>query len=231
MTTEISVSQIGSSAGTLYLYAGEGTGGAIPVTVIAGSAAYSAGMRTGDEITHIEGIPVDSSSYLSVISLMEGGSEVQVDYTRDGVAGHAMVRCTTDRIRSSDQMEISGIYIDTATDADGKTCGAIVMSIAEGSPWYKAGLRAGDVIIGMDGKTVEDVSGLDGVEGAKQISYMCGGHAGIVEVEDAKRAAEESKAEIEKRYSEAVEPAKPSLDTRIIAGPVRNPFLDAVRPS
>ncbi|XPP25579.1 MAG: S1C family serine protease [Leucobacter sp.] len=63
------------------------TGGLL-VALTPGGAAESAGLKVGDVITSVNGIPVDSGTTLSaVIRMQEGGSEVVIGYTRGGEPG------------------------------------------------------------------------------------------------------------------------------------------------
>ncbi len=62
--------------------------GALLTDITRGGAADQAGLRAGDVVTSINGIPVDSGTTLSaLVRMQEGGSEVTLAYTREGVPG------------------------------------------------------------------------------------------------------------------------------------------------
>lgn len=56
--------------------------------IVRGGAAAKAGLRVGDVITAVDGVPAaDGTSVSALIRMHAGDSEVTVDYTRGGVAG------------------------------------------------------------------------------------------------------------------------------------------------
>ncbi len=70
--------------------------GALLTGITRGGAADEAGLKTGDVVTGIDGLPVDSGTSLSALVRMhEGGSTVNITYTRGGVAGETKVALGT----------------------------------------------------------------------------------------------------------------------------------------
>lgn len=70
--------------------------GGLLVDVSPGGAADEAGLRAGDVITSIDGVPaVDGTSVSALVRMHPGGSEVKVEYTRDGEAGETTVELGT----------------------------------------------------------------------------------------------------------------------------------------
>ncbi len=70
--------------------------GGLIAEVVSGGAADEAGLRVGDVITAVNGIPVDSSTSVSaMIRLNEGGSDIVITYSRGGVLGEAEVTLGT----------------------------------------------------------------------------------------------------------------------------------------
>ncbi|WP_427868594.1 S1C family serine protease [Leucobacter luti] len=66
--------------------------GGLLVDVTKGGAGDKAGLRVGDVITAIDGVPaVDGTSVSALIRMHEGGSTVKVEYTRDGKPGETEV--------------------------------------------------------------------------------------------------------------------------------------------
>ena len=62
--------------------------GGLIMELTRGGAAEQAGLKVGDVITSVNGIPVDSGTTLSaLIRMQEGGSEVTLGYTREGAPG------------------------------------------------------------------------------------------------------------------------------------------------
>jgi len=62
--------------------------GGLIMELTRGGAAERAGLKVGDVITSVNGIPVDSGTTLSaLIRMQEGGSEVTLGYTREGDPG------------------------------------------------------------------------------------------------------------------------------------------------
>ncbi|PRI10891.1 S1C family serine protease [Leucobacter massiliensis] len=62
--------------------------GGLLVDVTRGGAADKAGLRAGDVITAVDGVPaVDGTSVSALIRLHPGDSKVTIDYSRDGRAG------------------------------------------------------------------------------------------------------------------------------------------------
>lgn len=56
--------------------------------VVRGGAAANAGLKVGDVITAVDGVPAsDGTSVSALIRMHAGESEVSIDYTRNGVAG------------------------------------------------------------------------------------------------------------------------------------------------
>lgn len=64
--------------------------------LVRGGAAMDAGLRVGDVITAINGVPAaDGTSVSALIRMHAGGSEATVDYTRNGVPGQTEVTLGT----------------------------------------------------------------------------------------------------------------------------------------
>ncbi|MGJ0204887.1 trypsin-like peptidase domain-containing protein [Leucobacter sp. gxy201] len=64
--------------------------GGLIVDLAKGGAAETAGLKVGDVVTAIDGTPAaDGTSVSALVRMHAGGSEVKIDYTRDGVSGEA----------------------------------------------------------------------------------------------------------------------------------------------
>ena len=67
--------------------------GGLLVEIVRGGAADKAGLKVGDVVTAVDGVPaVDGTSVSALVRMHEGGSTVTVDYTRGGREGQAVVR-------------------------------------------------------------------------------------------------------------------------------------------
>jgi len=70
--------------------------GGLITQVEQGAPADEAGLRVGDVITAIDGIPADSGTTVSaLIRMHEGGDEVTISYTREGTPGETQVTLGT----------------------------------------------------------------------------------------------------------------------------------------
>ncbi|MFO7277965.1 DegQ family serine endoprotease [Caldimonas thermodepolymerans] len=148
--------------------------GALVSSVIEGSPAAKAGIRTGDVITSVNGQPVKSNSELrNAIGLVRVGEKVEVGLLRDGkpmrvtaVIGETAVVQTASAPTAAppaptetDEGIHRGLRGAALVDApdDG---GVLVKSIEPGSPAAQSGLRNNDVIIGANRGRVANVAQL-----------------------------------------------------------------------
>lgn len=80
---------LGASVGDSFVDADASVGhvGGLVVDIVPDGAAEEAGLRSGDVITAVDGVPVeDGTSVSALVRMHEGDSEVEIDYTRDGEA-------------------------------------------------------------------------------------------------------------------------------------------------
>ena len=70
--------------------------GGLLVDVVKGGAADKAGLRSGDVVTSVNGLPaVDGTSVSALVRMNPGGSTVTIDYTRGGKPGQTEVKLGT----------------------------------------------------------------------------------------------------------------------------------------
>lgn len=70
--------------------------GGLVSELVPGGPAEAAGLKVGDVVTAVDGIPADSGTSVSALVRMhEGGDEVVISYTRDGKPGEATVTLGT----------------------------------------------------------------------------------------------------------------------------------------
>lgn len=137
------------------------------------SPAQAAGLRAGDIVVALNGEAVTGPGEISsTVRGLQAGSEVKIEYLRNGekatataVLGEAKARRMP---RHIDVRELKfgkdRGYLGVATqplseDLAGffgaENGGALVSEVIEESPAAKLGLKAGDVITGVDGETVD----------------------------------------------------------------------------
>jgi Do/DeqQ family serine protease len=135
------------------------TGGALISAIDDGSSAQRAGLKTGDAIVQIDKRPVLNSSDLRTrVGLREPGSQIEVTYVREGKPATATIT-----IEGSKSPELGEIVPQLAgaqfSDAP-STQGVSVLAVADGSPAARIGLRAGDIVIGVNRKAVRSLQEL-----------------------------------------------------------------------
>lgn len=160
--------------------------GVVVESVIAGTSAKAAGMRAGDVLLTIDGVPMTSDEQFRdfVANELAPGANVNIDARRSSSAGVEAIQFVFDVGRRSTEdatteslplrgsrvvRELSGL--DAAELAperslellgvDGTT--VLVAAVALGSPAYHAGLRSGDRIETLDGAPL---GGLDSLVAA-----------------------------------------------------------------
>lgn len=149
--------------------------GALVSDIAAGGAGERAGLRRGDVILAVDGQPIaDSNSLRNRIASSKPGASVALTIVRDSreqtltatlgeLASGAAARRAQDQ---EGKRGAFGLTAETLTSqrarelgVDAET-GVVITGVAPDSPADDAGLKAGDVIETVDGKTVEDVDDL-----------------------------------------------------------------------
>jgi serine protease Do len=149
--------------------AGKG-GGALVEGVQADGPAAAAGLQPGDVIRAVDGKPVATPRELAIdVAAAHPGSETKLEVLRDGKAQSVSVTlasvkndaaATREGGGGQDQPSV-GVALGSLTpelrgelDLPARTHGAVVTSVQPGSPAAQAGIREGDVIIGVDGEKI-----------------------------------------------------------------------------
>ena len=127
--------------------------GALVSQVVDDSPAEKAGIRSGDVITAVNGLPVKSNSELrNSIGLMRVGDKVEIGLLRDGkpMKVTAIIADTSATAQAGPAETIHKAFEGaTLTDApDGG--GALVKNVEAGSAAAQSGLRNNDVIVGAN---------------------------------------------------------------------------------
>jgi Do/DeqQ family serine protease len=157
----------------------EGQQGALIAQVERGSAADRAGIRPGDVVLAVDGAAVKSSADLrNRIGLAEVDRTVTLDVLRDGRHSRVAVKITPVRPRRADAGEpaqLAGVRlsdIPPAHPAHDRIGGVLVTEVARGSPAARAGLRRGDIILGLDDRPVRSLAELRDVAAVEEGSQL-----------------------------------------------------------
>lgn len=165
--------------------------GAVINKVLENSPAEKAGLKTGDIVIKIDGKPVrNSSDVKNQIGLRRVGEKIVFDILRNGDKHKIEVE-----IVSKDAMgtptavnqKLEGMTVgDIAPDHPlyGKTEGVVIVSVQRGTPAWRSGLRAGDVITTINKaqiKSMQDfLAAVDKKEGSLVLRILRGNAAAFV---------------------------------------------------
>jgi serine protease Do/serine protease DegQ len=139
------------------LYGLGDTPGALVSQVVEGSPADKAGIKTGDVITSVNGQNVKSNTELrNAIGMLRVGDKVDVGIVRDGKprrvtaviadSGETPTKEVTPQESHAIHRGLDGASLADAPEGGG----AVVRSVESGSTAAQAGLRANDIIIGVN---------------------------------------------------------------------------------
>jgi len=189
---------------------GHDQNGALVASVSPDSPADHAGVQAGDVVQSIDGQSVKSPRDLAVdVAGIKPGNKVALDVVRDGkaqsltVAVAAMPDTRTaardeasgDNVKVGLQLAPLSPQVRGQLDLPKSVQGAVVAGVQSGSPAETAGIREGDVIVGVGNKKVSDPEEAVGairsaVKGDKAVALrvMRDGHTAFVAV-DLNRAA------------------------------------------
>jgi Do/DeqQ family serine protease len=156
--------------------------GAIVSDVTAGGAAEKAGVKVGDVLLTYQGRPViDSNTLRNEVAATKPGTSVKLEILRDGkkqelTATVAEMTASRDRNRGDGEGERSGKYgmtvepltpeLAARLDVPRDVKGVVITGVDPASAAASAGLREGDVIQQVNGKSVDDAGDVrDALEG------------------------------------------------------------------
>jgi serine protease Do/serine protease DegQ len=122
--------------------------GALVAGIVPGSSAERAGIKSGDIITSLNGTPIKGAAELrNTIGLLGIGEKVEIGLLRDGKP-RKLVALVAER--SVPQTVAANRLLDGVEFSDApQTGGVLVKAVRDGSTAAIAGLRSGDVIIGI----------------------------------------------------------------------------------
>jgi serine protease Do/serine protease DegQ len=138
----------------------EETYGAVVGSVEEDSPASTVGLQAGDVIVAVDGREIAGSADLrNRVGLAPVGSEVEVEYIRDGVNHKARLRVEAEQTgaATTDQLpqRLAGATFEDASES------VLIAAVQPGSPAANAGLRPGDVIVAVNRKRVSSASELN----------------------------------------------------------------------
>jgi Do/DeqQ family serine protease len=144
------------------------TEGAVIVQIEPGSEAARAGLRPRDVILAVNGHPVRSSSELrNRVGLIPIGEEIELDLVRDGRPMRVRARvgelykATTVTGKTIPQLAGARVSnVEPGMPMYGHVDGVVVTAVEQGSAAFRNGLRAGDIVFGVNRVRVRSVPDL-----------------------------------------------------------------------
>lgn len=171
--------------------AGTGVRGALVTSINSGGPAEAAGLRTGDLITSANDKPISSIEDLSgILGVAKAGDTVQLDVQRSGTARKLTLRLTkrpasgvSPDVPPRPEPLLPEPRADGGPSAEHGTLGvrvvpvgeearirygipvrrgAVIAELTSGGPAQAAGLKAGSVIVSIDGRRIDSPDDLVG---------------------------------------------------------------------
>jgi S1-C subfamily serine protease len=153
--------------------------GAVVASIEAGSPAAEAGLKRGDVIVAVDGLPVDDAAGVDFrigvkpiggvasLTVLRGGKSLVVPLNLRSApesTPRSAVRLTSrSPFQGAEVMNLSPAVLDELSldaDAIGTTEGVVVSDVAADSPAADFGLQKGDVIVGVNGAEIRDTRDL-----------------------------------------------------------------------
>jgi len=149
--------------------------GALITEIVAGSAAEESGLQVDDIIVGVNDEKIaDASDLRNTIGLMGSGEDVHIEYIRNGDT-----RTTTAKLGRQQLAQGAGTDIHPGLAgaqfvslARSSNAGIEVTSVESGSPAAQRGLRAGDVILQVNRRSVRNLQQLSEIASANRILFL-----------------------------------------------------------
>ena len=141
--------------------------GAVITRVRAGTPAAEAGLQPGDVVVAVNGKTITSRQDLhNIEGLTPVGTALALELQRDGKPISASVTLKASAVRNANGSDLDarlgGVQLSDLPDnrKRGNAGGVAVKAVAEDSRAFASGLRAGDVIVGINQREIADTADL-----------------------------------------------------------------------
>ncbi|MFA7618974.1 MAG: DegQ family serine endoprotease [Thiohalomonadaceae bacterium] len=142
--------------------------GAVVTEITPGSPADKAGLRSGDVILSVNGRNIGSAAELrNAVGLLRVGQKVEIHVNRNGksLVLRAEVQEPPAVVAEGEKIHprLAGAVVGDIVEGMpyyGKLKGVVVLEVAPASPAWRAGLRAGDVIMSANRQPTTDLGSL-----------------------------------------------------------------------
>jgi len=149
--------------------------GALVASIFANGPAETMGLRPGDIVTEVDGIPIDDPTSINYRLATKGvGADATFSVWRDRRdLDFSVTLAVAPENPPRDELQIGGrspfagatvLNLSPAVAEElrypGKPSGVIVAGIAPGSPAARVGFQPGDVILTVNGETIDDTAEL-----------------------------------------------------------------------
>ena len=130
-----------------------GTSGTLVNRVRENSPGERAGLRRGDVVTRVDGRPVESArTFFEMLETSIAGQELKIELWRSGQSQTVAVTLEELPNKQVARMIDEMLGVDLQPNPRG---GYLVRSVRDGSGAAQIGIQSGDVVLGINGRTLE----------------------------------------------------------------------------
>jgi serine protease Do len=132
----------------------DGLSGALVNRVREKSPSARGGLRRGDVVTHVDGHPVETArGFFEILVTVTPRQVVTLSYWRNGEPGTGEVVAEEFPDRLVEQLTDEMLGMDLGLRDEG---GFLVLGVREGSGAHRIGIRVGDLILTINGRSLKD---------------------------------------------------------------------------